>query len=87
MALKLKTVSSTIGMKVYTEGAYYVGEVTEALVKNNKIVAWKVELGEGSIARKITAKGIVVDQAMVRSIGDIMIISDIDISEPSSQQT
>ncbi|MCW1291875.1 MAG: PRC-barrel domain-containing protein [Candidatus Rehaiarchaeum fermentans] len=85
MALKLRTVSSTIGINVYTENGMLVGQVTEAIIKENKISAWKVDVLGESVKRKLNAKGIIVNQALVRAIGDIMIISEIETVEEETK--
>jgi sporulation protein YlmC with PRC-barrel domain len=87
MALKLRTVSSTIGLEVYTEGGTYVGKIEEALVKGNRITAWKIALGNSALAKRITsAKGVIIDHAMVRAIDDIMIISELVIEQTPAQE-
>ncbi len=86
MALKLRTISSTIGLDVYTEGGTYVGKIEEALIKGNKITAWKITIEKSSLSKRITsAKGIIIDHAMVRAIDDIMIISEL-VMEQSPQK-
>jgi sporulation protein YlmC with PRC-barrel domain len=75
--LKLKNLTETYGMRVYTDAGEYFGDVEEAMVQGNKIFGWKVRATRDSYLAKTIggAKGVIVPHQLVRAIGDIMIIS------------
>jgi len=84
--LKLREVSKTYGAKVYTDQGEYFGDVDEIIVQNNKIFGWKIKATRNSYLSKTIsgAKGVIVPHQLVKSIGDIMIISKTAI--PSYRQ-
>lgn len=84
MALKLKTISSTYGLKVYTDAGTYFGEIEEAILQDNRIVGWRVRAGQSSNLSKMIngAKGAIIQHSLVRAIDDIFIISSV-VSAPS----
>ncbi len=75
--LKLKKVSQTYGMKVYTNDGDYFGIIEDAQILENRIYGWKIRPDKESILSKLIsgAKGVIVPHKLVEAIGDIMIIS------------
>ena len=75
--LKMKKITETFDMKVFTDTGEYFGDVEEAIVTNTKIFGWKVRATKSSFLTKVlgSAKGVIVPHQLVKSIGDIMIIS------------
>ncbi len=75
--LKLKRVTETYGMRVFTDSGDYFGDVEEALLTKTKITAWRVKATKASTLNKLlgSAKGVVVPHQLVKSVGDVMIIS------------
>jgi len=75
--LKLKRISETYDMKVFTDTGEYFGDVEETMLTQTKISGWRVKATKGSYLAKAlgSAKGVIVPHQLVRSIGDIMIIS------------
>ena len=75
--LKMRKISETTALKVYTDDGLYFGEIEEALIKSNKIESWKVRASRESFLSKALAgaKGVIVPHLMVKSIGDVMIVS------------
>ncbi|MEM4337059.1 MAG: PRC-barrel domain-containing protein [Candidatus Woesearchaeota archaeon] len=75
--LKLKRISETIGMKVFTDSGEYFGEVEEAILTKTKVFGWRVRATKNSFLDKVLggAKGVIVPQSLVKSFGDVMIIS------------
>ena len=84
--LKTKQVSEIMNMPVYTDSGDYFGEVEESLITSNKIYGWKVRSTKRSYLSRalMGAKGVIVPHQLVRSIGDIMIITRTDL--PSEQE-
>ena len=77
MALKIKNVSDLYNMQVFTDSGDYFGDIEEAVLTNNKISGWRIKATRESFLSRILggAKGVIVPHQLVKSIGDIMIIS------------
>ncbi|MCW1296219.1 MAG: PRC-barrel domain-containing protein [Candidatus Parvarchaeota archaeon] len=75
--LKLKKLTETYGMKVFTDGGEYFGDVDEVIIQNNKIFGWKVKATRDSFLSKTVsgAKGVIIPHQLVKAVGDVMIIS------------
>jgi sporulation protein YlmC with PRC-barrel domain len=75
--LKMKKISETFEMKVFTDTGDYFGDVEEAILTQNKVFGWRVRATKNSFLNKVlgSAKGVIVPHQLVKSIGDIMIIS------------
>jgi sporulation protein YlmC with PRC-barrel domain len=75
--LKMKKVSECYDMKVFTDEGDYFGDVDELIISNNKIGGWRVKATRNSFLTQVlgSAKGVVVPHNLVKSMGDIMIIS------------
>ena len=75
--LKMKKISETYGMKVFTDSGDYFGDVEESILTANKVFGWRVRATKNSFLNKIlgSAKGVIVPHQLVKSIGDVIIIS------------
>ena len=75
--LKMKKISESYDMKVFTDTGDYFGDVEESILTQNKIFGWRVRSTKNSFLNKVlgSAKGVIVPHQLVKSIGDIMIIS------------
>lgn len=75
--LKLLNVTDVYGMQVFTDAGDYFGDVEEAYLVNNKVSGWRVRATRNSFLTKILggAKGVIVPHNLVKSIGDVMLIS------------
>lgn len=75
--LKMKKISETFDMKVFTDGGDYFGDIEEAILTENKIFGWRVKATRNSFLTRIlgSAKGVIVPHQLVKSVGDVMIIS------------
>ena len=75
--LKMKHISDTIGMKVFTDNGDYFGEIEEAILTKTKVFGWRVRSTKNSFLEKVLggAKGVIVPHSLVKSFGDVMIIS------------
>jgi len=75
--LRLKNVSETANLQVYTDDGLYFGDVEDAIINKNKLESWKVRASKSSFLAKALAgaKGVIVPHQLVRAIGDIMIVS------------
>ena len=75
--LKMKKISETYDMKVFTDSGDYFGDVEESILTANKVFGWRVRATKNSFLNKIlgSAKGVIVPHQLVKSIGDVLIIS------------
>lgn len=75
--LKLKKIMETYGMKVFTDAGDYFGDVEEAILTPSKVFGWRIRATKNSMLNKFlgSAKGVIVPHQLVKSIGDILIIS------------
>ena len=75
--LKLKKISETFDMKVFTDTGDYFGDVEECMLTANKISGWRIKASKNSFLAKVlgNAKGVIVQHQLVKNIGDVMIIS------------
>ena len=75
--LKMKKISDSYDMKVFTDTGDYFGDIEESILTNNKIFGWRVKSTRNSFLSRVlgSAKGVIVPHQLVKSIGDIMIIS------------
>jgi len=75
--LKMKKVSDTFDMKVFTDSGDYFGDVEEAILTQSKVYGWRVRATKNSFLSKVlgSAKGVIVPHQLVKAIGDIIIIS------------
>ncbi len=90
--LRTRKVTDAYNMEVYVETGELFGTIEEGILLGNKVSGWRVRATRNSILDKILggAKGVIVPHQLVRSIGDVMIISKAAIpsyDEPTKEQT
>ena len=75
--LKLRRLSDTYNMKVFTDAGDYFGDIEESILTKTKVFGWRVRATKNSYLSQVlgSAKGVIVPHQLVKSIGDIMIIS------------
>lgn len=75
--LKMKRISEAVGLKVFTDSGDYFGEIEEAIITRTKVFGWRVRATRNSFLEKVlgSAKGVIVPHSLVKSFGDVMIIS------------
>ena len=81
--VKTKRITDVHSMTVYTDSGEYFGEVEESILGTNKVFGWRVKASKGSYLSRALggAKGVIVPHQLVKSIGDIMIISKTAVPE------
>lgn len=86
--LKMKNISETFDMRVFTDTGEYFGDVEESIITQNKVFGWRVKATKSSFLNKVlgSAKGVIVPHQLVKSIGDIMIISRAAIPSYSEEE-
>jgi len=82
--LKLRKINDLYDMPVYTDSGDYFGNVDEGIIVSNKVYGWRVKATRDSFLSKVlgNAKGVVIPHQLVKSIGDVMIISKAAIPNP-----
>ena len=85
--LKMKKISETFDMRVFTDTGDYFGDIEESIITQNKVFGWRVKATRNSFLTKVlgSAKGVIVPHQLVKSIGDIMIISRAAIPSHSEE--
>ncbi|MFC1753853.1 PRC-barrel domain-containing protein [Thermoproteota archaeon] len=75
--LKMQRISESYDMKVFTDDGDYFGDIEEAIITKTKVAGWRVKATKNSFLTKVlgNAKGVIVPHQLVKSMGDIMIIS------------
>lgn len=75
--LQMKKITETYDMKVFTDTGDYFGDVDEAIITTTKIFGWRIRSTKNSFINRVlgSAKGVIIPHQLVKSIGDIMIIS------------
>jgi sporulation protein YlmC with PRC-barrel domain len=75
--LKMKSLKETYDMSVYTDSGDYFGDIEESILLQTKVFGWRVRATKNSFLSKVlgSAKGVIVPHQLVKSIGDVMIIS------------
>ncbi len=75
--LKMKKITESYDMRVFTDSGDYFGDVEEAILTQTKVFGWRVRATKQSFLSRVlgSAKGVIVPHQLVKSIGDIMIIS------------
>jgi sporulation protein YlmC with PRC-barrel domain len=75
--LKMKKVSDTYDIKVFTDTGEYFGDVEDSIIQTNKVAGWKIKSTKNSFLSRVigSAKGVIVPHQLVKAVGDILIIS------------
>lgn len=75
--LRMKKISETYDMKVFTDAGDYFGDIEEAILTASKVQGWRIRATKNSFLSKVlgSAKGVIVPHQLVKAVGDIMIIS------------
>ena len=75
--LKMKKVSETYELRVFTDAGDYFGDIEDSIVNGNKVSGWKIKATKNSYLSKVlgSAKGVIVPHQLVKAVGDIFIIS------------
>lgn len=86
--LRMKKITETYDMKVFTDLGDYFGDIEEAVLTPTKISAWRVRATKNSFLSKVlgSAKGVVVPHQLVKAVGDVMIISKAAVPSYSEEE-
>ena len=86
--LKMKKISETYEMKVFTDSGDYFGDIEESILTSTKVFGWKVKATKNSFLNKVlgSAKGVIVPHQLVKAVGDILIISKTAVPSYSGEE-
>jgi sporulation protein YlmC with PRC-barrel domain len=86
--LKMKKVSETYDLRVFTDSGDYFGDIEDSIVTANKISGWKIKATKNSFLSRVlgSAKGVIVPHQLVRAVGDIIIISKSAIPSGNTEE-
>ena len=75
--LKMRKVTESYDLKVFTDSGDYFGDIEDGIVASNRISGWKIKATKNSYLSKVlgSARGVIVPHQMVRAVGDVLIIS------------
>lgn len=73
--MRIKKISEVVGLKAFTDGGDYFGEVEEANLHENKIDGWRIKVGGGVTSLIGGARGVIIPHRFVKSIGDVFIVN------------
>jgi sporulation protein YlmC with PRC-barrel domain len=77
LMLKMKKVSETYDLRVFTDSGDYFGDIEDSIVSGNKVFGWKIRATKNSFLSRVlgSAKGVIVPHQLTKAVGDILIIS------------
>lgn len=86
--LKLKRITECFNLPVYTDSGDYFGDIEEIILTQTKVFGWRIKATKNSFLTKMlgSAKGVIVPHQLVKSIGEIMIISKAAVPSYSSEE-
>ena len=86
--IRTRTITSFFNTPVYPDEGDYFGDVEEAIIVSNKVYGWRIRATRhSSLGRVLTgAKGVVVPHSLVKSMGDIIIISKTAVPAVSKEE-
>ncbi len=71
----IKKMTEVMGLKVYTTGGDYFGEVEEANILGNKVDGWKIKVAGGMSGLISGARGVIVPHRFVSAINEVFLIN------------
>ena len=85
--LKMKKISETYEMKVYTDTGDYFGEVEEANLIENKIDSWRIRIANSMGNFLGGARGVIIPHQFVKAVGDIVVVSRASLPLEEGEET
>lgn len=87
--LKMKKISTTYDLRVFTDSGDYFGDVEDSIIAGNRVFGWKIKSTKNSFLSRIlgSAKGVIVPHQLVKAVGDIIIISKTAIPSGGSVES
>lgn len=86
--MKIKKISDVLGLKVFTDGGDFFGEIEEANIQDNRIHGWRIRVSSSMASVIGGARGVVIPHQFVKNISDVFIISQsaLPVSERGSEE-
>ena len=84
VVMRIRKISEVLGLKVFTDGGDYFGEVEEANLFENKIDGWRIRVGGGITSLIGGARGVIIPHHFVKAISDVFIINRGALPNPES---
>ena len=87
--LKMKKVTETYDLRVFTDAGDYFGDVEDTIVAGNKVFGWKIKASKNSFLSRVlgSARGVIVPHQLVKAIGDVLIISKNAVPSGGSEES
>lgn len=82
--MRIRKISEVLGLKVYTDGGDFFGEVEEANLFENKIDGWRIRVGGGITSLIGGARGVIIPHHFVKAISDVFVISKTALPSPEA---
>lgn len=82
--MKIRKVTDVLGLKVFTDGGDYFGEIEEANLFENKVDGWRIKVDQSLANLFGGAKGVIIPHRFVRAMSDICIINQ--VAMPAKQE-
>lgn len=83
--MKIKKITDVLGVKVFTDGGDYFGEIEEANLYENKVDGWRIKVDATLASLFGGAKGVIIPHKFVRAMSDICIINQ--AAMPAQQES
>ena len=86
--LKVQKILDMLDKRVYTDQGEYFGDIEECILTLNKVSSWRVKATRSSSLANLLsgAKGVIIPHQLVKSIGDVFIISKAAIPSFNEEQ-
>lgn len=73
--MRIRKISEVIGLRVFTDGGDFFGEVEEANLCDNKIDGWRIRVGTNVLSLIGGARGVIIPHQFVKAINDVFIVT------------
>lgn len=87
--LRMKKVSETYDLKVFTDSGEYFGDVEDSIIAGNKVFGWKIRATKNSFLSRVlgSARGVIVPHQLVKAVGDVLLISKSAVPSGSGESS
>jgi sporulation protein YlmC with PRC-barrel domain len=83
--MKIKKITEVLGVKVFTDGGDYFGEIEEANLYENKVDGWRIRVDQSLTSLFGGARGVIIPHKFVKAMSDICIINQ--AAMPAQQES
>lgn len=82
--MRVRKITDTIGLKVYTDSGDFFGEIEEANLHENRVDGWRIKVGGSVVSLIGGARGVIIPHQFVKAISDVVIINKSALPNPES---